>query len=197
MAIANCQKCGKEFENYSKHGLKKCCSKECSHSRVFSDEAKHKKRLAQLGRKPKPPRDKAAWAAKIKESHLQKYLAAPFEELGCENRRRRVFEEQDHRCNRCGLLTWLEQPIPLELEHKDGNNKNNLRENLEGLCPNCHAQTHTWRGRNANRTKDDFVSDETLLQHVQASKNIRQGLLNAGLTPKGKNYNRVKKLLTS
>ena len=48
------------------------------------------------------------------------------------------------KCNKCGLEEWLNKPIPLELEHKDGNHHNNLLENLELLCPNCHAQTETY-----------------------------------------------------
>lgn len=51
-------------------------------------------------------------------------------------------------CNRCKLSIWNEVPIPLELEHKDGNSDNNKRENLELLCPNCHAQTPTYKSKN-------------------------------------------------
>lgn len=38
--------------------------------------------------------------------------------------------------------------IPLELDHIDGERSNNLLENLRLLCPNCHALTPTYRGRN-------------------------------------------------
>lgn len=51
-------------------------------------------------------------------------------------------------CNSCGLTEWLNKPIPLELEHKDGNSSNNKLENLELLCPNCHSFTSTYRGKN-------------------------------------------------
>lgn len=53
-----------------------------------------------------------------------------------------------HRCNNCKLTDWLGKPIPLELEHTDGNSSNNLLENLELLCPNCHSLTDTYRGKN-------------------------------------------------
>jgi len=56
-----------------------------------------------------------------------------------------------HACNNCELTEWNDQPIPLELEHKDGNHHNNLLNNLELLCPNCHAQTSTYRGKNKRR----------------------------------------------
>jgi hypothetical protein len=99
-------------------------------------------------RGPQSAEEIASRVAKIRALRLARYLAMPFDELGMENRRRRVFEEQDYKCNRCGIDKWFDQIISLELEHKDGNNKNNKRENLEGLCPNCHSLTPTWRGRN-------------------------------------------------
>lgn len=53
-----------------------------------------------------------------------------------------------HQCASCGLTEWKGQPIPLELDHINGDNKNNNLSNLRVLCPNCHAQTSTYRGRN-------------------------------------------------
>ena len=55
------------------------------------------------------------------------------------------------RCNNCGGTHWMGQDIPLELEHKDGNHHNNSLDNLELLCPNCHAQTSTYRGKNKRK----------------------------------------------
>lgn len=52
------------------------------------------------------------------------------------------------RCSCCGGIEWLGSLIPLELDHIDGNNKNNSIENLRLLCPNCHALTPTYRGKN-------------------------------------------------
>ena len=40
--------------------------------------------------------------------------------------------------------------IPLEVEHIDGNYKNNKEENLILLCPNCHSLTSTYKGANLN-----------------------------------------------
>lgn len=55
---------------------------------------------------------------------------------------------QAHRCERCGLTKWLGQPVPLELHHKDGDRTNNRLQNLELVCPNCHAMTDNYRGKN-------------------------------------------------
>jgi hypothetical protein len=93
--IKQCPKCSNEFDSYSKWGEKKFCSRKCANSRTFSEESRKKKSNALKGKSnPFSIKDKDAWAAKIKETALQKYLATPFEELGIENKRRRVFEEQ-------------------------------------------------------------------------------------------------------
>lgn len=47
----------------------------------------------------------------------------------------------------CGISSWMGKPIVLELDHIDGNRTNNEETNLKLLCPNCHSQTPTWRGR--------------------------------------------------
>lgn len=52
------------------------------------------------------------------------------------------------RCEKCGLDTWLNNPIPLELNHINGKRSDNQLENLELLCPNCHALTPNYRGKN-------------------------------------------------
>ncbi|MFE3721419.1 HNH endonuclease signature motif containing protein [Streptomyces cyaneofuscatus] len=52
------------------------------------------------------------------------------------------------RCALCGTgRTWRERPLPLEVDHIDGNWRNNRPENLRLLCPNCHSTTDTYRGR--------------------------------------------------
>ena len=190
--MKQCPKCGIEHD---KSGT--FCSRTCANSRSFSDSAKLKKSIALKGKPSKQtPYDRFAAGEKTRQTRLIKYQNTPFEDLGIENRRRRVFEEQTYCCANCGISEWQGVKISLELEHKDGNNQNNSRDNLEGLCPNCHSITDTWRGRN-KPTKNGIneITDNFLLQCLKESKNIRQGLLKAGIAAKGKNYERAKRLL--
>ena len=53
-----------------------------------------------------------------------------------------------HQCENCNLTEWLNNPIPLELHHKNGNSYDNSLENLMLLCPNCHALTENYRAKN-------------------------------------------------
>lgn len=59
----------------------------------------------------------------------------------------RLIKEFGHFCSNCNNSHWINKPITLELDHIDGNNRNNSKENLRLLCPNCHSMTPTWRNR--------------------------------------------------
>lgn len=53
-----------------------------------------------------------------------------------------------HKCEVCNLTEWNGKLIPLELHHIDGNHYNNSLENLQIVCPNCHAQTPNFSNKN-------------------------------------------------
>jgi len=73
----------------------------------------------------------------------------------------RLFKELnwEHKCSFCNLkeCKWMMTneigPIPLELDHINGNNKDHRLENVRLLCPTCHATTDTFKGRNVKYIK--------------------------------------------
>ena len=57
-------------------------------------------------------------------------------------------------CTKCGNDgNWNGAKLVLQLDHIDGDHKNNAVENLRFLCPNCHSQTDTFSGKNMGVVK--------------------------------------------
>lgn len=56
------------------------------------------------------------------------------------------------RCEECGWAkTTADGYLPLELDHINGDRRDNRLENLRILCPNCHSLKPTHRGRNSGK----------------------------------------------
>ena len=127
----------------------------------------------------------------LKLSWRQQLANIPFDDLGFETKRKRIIIEQENKCKRCNLDKWLNNILTLEIDHIDGNNKNNKRENLEAICPNCHSLTKTLRGRNA-REEGVRVSLTDMVNAYNECGNIRQALLKLNLAAKGSNYKRMR-----
>ena len=67
--------------------------------------------------------------------------------------RERLLKEglKQRRCECCGNTQWNGQPIPLELHHINAIRDDQRLENLQFLCPNCHALTDNYRGKNKGK----------------------------------------------
>lgn len=85
------------------------------------------------------------------------------------NLKRRLQNELgwEHICFKCKLKEWNNQPVPIQIDHINGEHTDNRIENLRFLCPNCHAQTDTYAGKNTRICKEnrrlregDYVLDE-------------------------------------
>ena len=129
--------------------------------------------LRRLGHEPDPRMyrdlDRRLAAAAIPTGHMKgrawgrgvprgprvplEQVLVPASVVGTHELRLRLLREGvfAHECACCDNSGWQGAPIPLELDHIDGDRTNNALGNLRLLCPNCHAQTATYRGRNVGR----------------------------------------------
>ena len=73
--------------------------------------------------------------------------------------RKYLFIKYDYKCSEDGWnkMNPFTKKIPLEVEHIDGNNRNNKEENLKLLCPCCHSLTKTYKGANRGNGRHNRI----------------------------------------
>lgn len=201
-----CEKC--ENDHNGDFGSGRFCSRTCANTKNHSTETKNKIsasiRLSESANfKSQEHRDKFVSGAKKAnekwiQTQLNSLMDADYSTLSVGRLRKRVILEQGSKCNHCGIVDWNGKALTLELEHIDGDHHNNARENVEAICPNCHSQTATFRGKNINLLgiKKTKTTDDMVVEAFIATGNIRQCLLKLGLAAKGANYGRVKNALS-
>lgn len=60
----------------------------------------------------------------------------------------------EYKCAECGNTgEWNGKKLVLQLEHRNGKHDDHRLSNLCFLCPNCHSQTSTYAGKNANKAR--------------------------------------------
>ena len=74
--------------------------------------------------------------------------------------KKRLFEERIKK-PKCELCSWAKKTsdgrLPLELDHVNGNRRDNRLDNLRILCPNCHSLQSTHRGRNMGQWRNWYT----------------------------------------
>lgn len=89
---------------------------------------------------------------------IEQILVEHSKYVNTNNLRQRLLNEglKERKCECCGNIEWMGKPISLELHHVNGI-KDDLRiENLQILCPNCHAFTDNYRGKGMSAHREIY-----------------------------------------
>ena len=148
-----CPRCSVE---HIKSGI--YCSRSCANVRIPTSDSNAKRskssketwKLVSKEEKSKRIRNAVEAAVKLR---AEKIANTPFDDLSYGIKKRKIFKEQGNCCLFCKIKDWMGKKLTFELDHIDGDKVNNKRENLRVLCPNCHAQTDTWKGKNWKKDK--------------------------------------------
>lgn len=196
--MKECLNCKNVIDNHKKFCNSSCAATYNNSKRKLSEETKLKISKSLKGREVKfvetenIKNGRLRAGAKRSETALNKLMNDDFDTLSLVTKKKRVRIEQDNKCLRCGLSEWMNEPLTLEVDHIDGNNKNNSRDNLRALCPNCHSQTDTWRGTNSRKIK---ISDDDLVKIIIESKSILEVINKSNMSVTRHSYKRIKLLI--
>ena len=149
-----CQECGKNFQKKDK--LSKFCSHSCSakfNNKPRSEASRH----LCLGCNTSILLRFSYCSPKCKTSDkIRKWLSGEFDATKKHSIskfiRDYVLDKNGYKCEKCGYNTFRTDGASiLQIHHKDGSWQNNRPENLECLCPNCHALTENYGARNKGK----------------------------------------------
>ena len=97
--------------------------------------------------------------------YIGKHLAFPArssQKYGLHWARRMMIELKGFKCNSCGISEWQGKDITLDVHHIDGHALNNVLDNLEFICPNCHSQTSTYSNKGSRKSDRAFRRNKIL-----------------------------------
>lgn len=146
-----CEKCGVQI--LMRYGSGRFCSSWCARS--FSTSKKREEISVKISKTLSGNKTWPCIKCNLSFEKKTSYVAhcrthtRTWEDLKSDRSRKVwLLKERGHECEICKLSTWMDQKITIELDHIDGNPEHHEKENLRLICPNCHSQTPTWRGRN-------------------------------------------------
>jgi hypothetical protein len=150
-----CKECDSILKYKKRHN--KFCSQNCS--ATYNNKLRNKTRKE----------TNCLFCGKVLERHNYKYCSLQCQhDLSIQNKciliednclvsksslRSYLMRKYDSKCQKCGwgIPNPVSKTVCLDLHHKDGDASNNVLDNVEILCPNCHSLTNTYKNVDSNR----------------------------------------------
>lgn len=148
----SCQLCDEEFTPRNKG--QRFCSRSCAAKHNNSMKGKSGSCLncgtSFVRKKQKFCSHKCSheyrWKEKEQRASVETDLSKVFKPR--QGLKKYILSVRPHKCSICNISEWLGEPVPLVLDHEDGNSENNSIENLRLVCGNCNMNLPTFAGRN-------------------------------------------------
>ena len=126
----------------------------------------------------------------------QRLSTLPFNDLSHNEKRLQILREQEFKCDMCHNDVWNNIPITLELDHINGDRKNETRANLRFICPNCHSQTDTYKTLNVKGVLGKkTVTDEQVIDALKTEESMYKAIMKLEMNPHGGNYTRFRRII--
>ena len=137
-----------------------------------------------------------ARSARHKEQRKISIQTLPFDELNKNEQRDRILLEQNGCCDMCGITTeWHGKKLKFDLDHIDGDRRNDSRSNLRLICPNCHSTTDTYKVGNNKQPGGVTYTDEQIIDALKENTSGYTAMKSLGMNPHGGNYVRVRRII--
>jgi len=117
----NCRVCGTKL----KDNFVQCCSYKC-----------HNQKL---------------WENKVDDFESKGIISASSDGGIRKFLRKYLFDKHGNVCQICNGKEWMGNPIPLLIDHKDGNPENHNIKNIRLICGNCDMLLPTYKSRNRGK----------------------------------------------
>lgn len=145
-----CKQCLEPLPYAKRHG--EFCDQSCSASWSGKHFPKRKAKVRVCKDCPSQPLKNRSYCTECiaKGAHLHRNEC--IEECSSDSTRKSyLVRTRPHQCESCAITEWQGQPVPLEMDHIDGDSSRNVESNLRLICPNCHALSPFHKGKNRGR----------------------------------------------
>jgi len=155
--VNTCLNCGKAIDRSRKF---------CNHSCAAIYSNMHSKKLKEAKRGPQKQRyintkciicdkplksGRKLYCSSICRNRSTELKMLNGEHVGPRTIKKYLIEIKGHKCEICGNTEWMGNPIPLIIDHINGDSSNDSLENIRLVCGNCDMQLPTYKGKNIGK----------------------------------------------